>query len=343
MAVTPSTYSRRWHVVASALANGPGSNPIDLAPVDGRELPVFAQQNGVSSLLDQALAHGRADGLSATSRQKLRQQAHHDAAQNLAQNHSLNELDQLFKSHQLQGLLLKGAALVQLGLLEGRLRPRCDTDLWIHPDQIRPVTAMLAGAGYRIINLEPATRSRKQFQVSREAFDGAPLWFDVHYRLSNRALFANALDFDHCLQATPGGRQDGLRPPEISALLLHLCLHLFGHGRGREQDRLLWLFDIHSVYGGLAAPERGAFEALALASGHGALCAHALRACREAFNTSIADTELALLDRHRNEEMSARLLRASPWRWAWTDFQAQEGLGKKFQFLQEIIRNQITR
>ncbi len=331
-----------WQLIATALSQDKTRGPLDLTPISGNLLFSLLHHHGVAALLHHRLQQGYVVGVGSETRALLREQAHHDAAQHLAQTDSLQRLDALLAQQKFPGLILKGAALSLLGITVGRLRPRCDMDIWIHPEQAATLAMLLTEAGYTLANFDPGHRSRKQFQAYRERFDRQPLWFDVHYRLSNRGLFSSALDFQTCLQRAPQLPGYFLRPLAQEDLLLHLCLHLFAHGRGREQDRLLWLYDIHLAYLQLDQAGRIAFRQLALTQGFGALCAQALRRCKMAFATAVSPQELHTLEARREQEPSAALLTASPWRWVWSDLKTQNGLGRKWQFLRELLGNQLA-
>ncbi|WP_191621161.1 nucleotidyltransferase family protein [Marinihelvus fidelis] len=330
---------------------------MELAHIDSPELVFFAIHQGVAALLDQRLADDAATGLSENSRRALRDEARRDAAMDLALNDTLQKCWQILKNNGIDALLLKGAALARTVYPHSRLRPRCDTDIWVRQSDAPRLIGTFRDAGYTLVNDDLETRSRKQFQATREQFQGAALWFDVHHRLSNRLHFMDALDFDDCLgSAVPvtnpeqppfdgtgtiaGQRMVTLSDPKQ---LLHLCIHRIAHGRNRESQRLIWLYDIHLLFGQMSSTGREGFLELALSRGLGCICGDALQACQDAFGLEINAMYLDALTARRKQEPTARLANASPWRWAWADFSGQSGWRAKWQFLAEVAHNRLRR
>jgi len=344
----PTPAPETWPRVARALA-ATAAEPVDLAPVDGPALLPFAVNHGVAPLLDQRLAEGAVTGVSQNTASGLREEAHREAALDLAQGHATLGLGRVLEDNGFDFLLLKGATLGRRIYPEGRLRPRCDTDLWIRAEEAGAVAEALRTFGYTLVNAELNSRSRKQYQVFRERFQDEPLWFDVHHRLSNRTHFMHALGFEECLDdATPlaGFPESEEVPPTLLGppnphLLLHLCIHRLGHGRGSDRDRMIWLYDIHLLWRAMDAGERLRFTDLALDRGLGCLSADALATAREAFGTGVSDKRLEQLSSRRKTEPTARLLRSGKWGWAWSDLQGQAGLRDRLRFIGELLRNRL--
>ncbi len=173
-----------WLAAARALAG----QPADLSSLEAADPVGFALHHGIGPLLLEHFRSGNVTGLSDDTIEAFRQEALHQAANDLALNHATRALLELLGQKQIDALVLKGGALAARVYPEGRLRPRCDTDIWISRRSAAQVLALLADHGYRIVNDDLGERSRKQFQATRTRLDGEPLWFDVHYRLGKTTL-----------------------------------------------------------------------------------------------------------------------------------------------------------
>ncbi len=334
-----------WRRLARALVAGADDAPVDLGGASDARLLDTAGPQGIAPLLDLRAEQGRITGISPTVRSALRDAAHRTAARDLALEHALAELDRHLVAQGLEALLLKGGVLARTVYPERRLRPCSDLDLWIRREDTAAMMETLRTFDYRLANDDVDRRASHQFQATRSAFEGESLWFDIHYGLSNRTLFTQALDFSACrdraLQrpgATPGASAILMLAP--AELLLHLCLHRLAHGRGSDRFRLIWLYDIHLLYGAMDEGERLRFTDLALDQRFGCVCADALETVRHAFGTAVSDRRLATLRQRRDREPTAGLLSAGKWRWGWADLAAQESWGARWSFLKEVLTNQ---
>ncbi len=172
---------------------------------------------------------------------------------------------------------------------------------------------------------------------------GVVLTFDLHWRLSNRVLFRDALSFDECWARRQAVAPLGAQACALSDadLLLLACLHRIAHGRNTYRNRLIWLYDVHLL--ALALGEAGLtrFAEAALEKNIGAVCADALAACRERFGTALPQGVVDDLRRNRDREPSAALIDASRLRWAWADLAALHGLRARWAFAREVLANRL--
>lgn len=125
---------------------------------------------------------------------------------------------------------------------------------------------------------------------SRPDASGGHHYLDVHWRLNNAQVLAQVLAWPElAARSTPlpalGASARALAP--VDALLL-ACIHRAGHAGETAQigdivrqgsDRLIWLYDIHLLIGGMSAAELDAFVELAAARQVRAICLNALQRC----------------------------------------------------------------
>lgn len=238
----------------------------------------------------------------------------------------------------LSPLLLKGAALAHRVYPHPTLRPRCDTDLLVTPEQRDTAIAALQSLGYQRTQREPrGERLSYQTTLYRRDEDGVCHAVDLHWRISNRQALAHTLVYGslrsraQALPTLPGA----LLPCRIH-LLLHACLHRAGHLRERCQiagqvlragNRLLWLYDIHLLVAALDAEDWRSLTEEAAALGLCRVLADGLGHTREHFDTPLPDGLLGALDA-AGQESAAAYLRGSALSTLVTDFRTLDWRGR---------------
>ncbi|HUR32683.1 MAG TPA: nucleotidyltransferase family protein, partial [Vicinamibacterales bacterium] len=148
-----------------------------------------------------------------------------------------------------------------------------------------------------------------QFQMIRRDGFGIDHAFDVHWKISTQAIFADLLTYDELLAEAvpvpslgPHARAAG----HLHALLL-ACIHPVMHHRNSE--RLLWLYDIHLLATRLPDGDLERFTQLAIAKHVARICRHQLSRCATRFGTPVPARLLASLEADRGVEPSEIYLR----------------------------------
>jgi hypothetical protein len=160
-------------------------------------------------------------------------------------------------------LLFKGAALAFTHYPTPVLRPRLDADLLVSPRQLGPAATILERLGY--IRAAAVTGSLVSYQVPYVRRDrlGVEHTLDVHWKPANPQVFAETLAVDELAgRAVPvpalGEAARAVGPVDGLALA---CIHRVAHHR--DDARLIWLYDIHLLAGGLTPGDAEAFLVLA--------------------------------------------------------------------------------
>lgn len=238
-------------------------------------------------------------------------------------------------------LLLKGTPIAFQYYQAPYLRTRCDTDLFIRAADTNLAAQVLASNGYRLSGLDQGSYASKQFVALSPFRQDFAVSFDIHWRLSNRVIFNNILQFEECWerrQPLPelGRNAYMLSPPQ---LLLHACIHRIAHGRNTMRNRLIWLYDIHLITNrfSAAAEEFDRFRRLALEKQVGMLCLDALVMCRYYFHTTYPAGYLTAMTHNDYQEPSAHLLHASKPSWAFADLLALNTLHERLAFADELL------
>ena len=181
-------------------------------------------------------------------------------------------------------LLLKGTALAYTHYPHPHLRPRNDIDLYVRHDDLDRAEAVLRSRGFERAPEANAELWTGQRHYAKTAPAGA-IHVDLHWRVVNPLVFADALTFDEVWPravSVPalGPSVRTLSPPD--ALLL-ACLHRVAHHQDRAN--LLWLWDIHLIASRLSAAEWSLALDTAASSRVRSVCARGLSLARERFGT----------------------------------------------------------
>jgi len=144
-----------------------------------------------------------------------------------------------------EALLLKGAGLAYTVYAQPHLRPGDDIDVLIRRDTLEMAEPALRECGYeRAHEPDAELASSQRHYVHREGHAMLP-WVDLHWRVANPQLFADALSFDEAWASAvevpvlgPWARTLG-----VADALLLACVHRVAHHQDRPD--LLWIWDIH--------------------------------------------------------------------------------------------------
>jgi len=180
-------------------------------------------------------------------REQLVQERREGIAIDMLRAHHVGHITSMLTQNGVEFLLTKGEALAHTLYPEPGLRPRVDTDLFIDLKHIEAVKRLFQGAGYTVI---PPIYKTHQFMAVGN-LQGFPLTFDVHWRILNSPRFARILAFREVLATSVPvpGIENARTVGPIDALLL-ACMHRSGSD-WHDQERLLWLYDIHLMISNL--------------------------------------------------------------------------------------------
>lgn len=192
-------------------------------------------------------------------------------------------------------LLFKGTALAYTHYSLPHIRPRADTDLIVEPAHAAPVGAVLEGMGYRRAPLVTGDLVMYQAVYSRTDPRGVPHTIDLHWRISNPQIFAQTFDSHELLASATAVPALGSAARAVGAIhaLAIACIHRVAHHA--DEDRLIWLYDIHLLAEHLTAGDQERFVSLAAAKRLVAVCADGLAIAHQTFGGSATASLLARL------------------------------------------------
>ncbi|HUF47561.1 MAG TPA: nucleotidyltransferase family protein [Vicinamibacterales bacterium] len=205
----------------------------------------------------------------------------------------------------IDALLFKGSELAFTHYERSDLRPRLDADVLVRPADVEHAHQVLVDLGY-IPDIQAGTEGvLHQRPYSRLTMGGQPVVIDLHWRLVNPAVFEHLGEFGELHAASIavpllGPHARGLGP--LHAMLV-ACVHRVAHHF--DDDRLIWLYDLHLLAGSFDEDLWRRFAIEAEARGVSAVCRASLTRAVTAFGTAVPDTVLSAPGRR---EVTARYL-----------------------------------
>ena len=245
-----------------------------------------ADEEGVTALLWESLSS--AESGDAALRDEITPSVRGAATRELLVQIEIRRvLDRLDREH-VRVLVIKGTALAYTAYASAWHRPRTDTDLLIDADQTAEAIRVLESCGY-VKSDALTTGTLVSHQAAFERVDGHGLnhVIDLHWRLVNPQILANALSFEYLSDRAQPVRALGpaaRTPCPIDAVLV-ACIHRLAHHQG--QDRLIWLYDLRMLTMRFTDAEWVALADGACRFGVAGLCLDGLRQARDRAGTRI--------------------------------------------------------
>lgn len=234
-------------------------------------------------------------------------------------------------------ILLKGTPLAYTVYDSPASRPRADTDVIVSGAEVEAARQVMRSLSY--VETVQCHELLSQFEVQQCDRFGVIHAFDVHWSISTQPVFAGLLTYDALLLravAVPALGESAVAPCRVDALLLS-CVHPAMHHRNDE--RLLWILDIHLLASGLSPAELDEFEALARMKKVVAICRRGLQQAQAVFGTLVAADLIGRLNRTAGPEPSAAYL-ASERRWhheTIASLRALPRLGDRARLVREVL------
>jgi hypothetical protein len=201
------------------------------------------QHHGVQSLLYHRMQDQEEwAGWPLELRHALEESSKAGVAQEMLRAHYLRKLLNGFSDQGVTCLLTKGEALASTVYSIPGTRTRCDSDLFIRIADIARARQAALDSGFVIAS--PVYKTH-QFTVRRAGEAPDVFEFDVHWRILNAPRYARALSFDEAYERSvevPG--TESVRMLNAVDALLLACMHRVASD-WHDQERLIWIYDIH--------------------------------------------------------------------------------------------------
>lgn len=261
-----------------------------------------ARHHGVHLLLAESLwQHGAVDRCPPTVRDRLTAALRSQLAAEEIAKQELRTVLAAFADAGIHLLLFKGAALAFTHYPDPVLRPRIDTDFLIASADRETATATLTRLGYDRPSLVSGDLIMYQAPYARTDRHGVRHVIDLHWKVSNPQVFALALPAEELMAATvsiPRLHETARAPSPLHSLAL-ACVHRVAHHS--NDDRLIWIYDIHLLAERLSEPEREEFVEFAVAKQLSAVCAQGLAVTERRFHGRAVGLLLAQLTAQRSQ------------------------------------------
>lgn len=309
---------------------------LGVAPAEAVEA---CEREGISCLVHARLSSqdGGCDWPPAVARSLAQLSRARSAAELLIEREIAAVLD-LLGAEGIHPVLLKGAPLAYTVYAMPAGRPRDDTDLIIRRDEVERLSLILAERGYVAPPLCGGELLFCQFQLTKRDRFGITHSFDVHWKISTQAVFADLLTYEELAQVSrsiPVLGANARAPEPVYALLL-ACIHPVMHHR--NEAPLIWVHDVHLLASQLSTAQFVQFSTLARAKRIGTVCARQLSMARARFHTRIPDEVLNDLA-GCEAEPSAEYLRLGR-RWhdeLFSSLRALPGWTNRVRLLREVV------
>jgi hypothetical protein len=271
------------------------------------------------------------------------------AVRELGARPELQELLAGFRSADIRAVLIKGAPLSYTHYPAPHLRERGDTDILVREGDRLRAHELLLELGYTSRAAWARHCGSYQLQYSAPLASVLAYDIDLHWRVNDRQVFADAVGFEELWGSAVPVPMLGLHaqaPKPVHALLI-ACVHRVHHLHVKymvngasyvEANRLIWLYDIHALCNRFVDEEWDEFVALALDRGVGSVCEDGLRAAHTYLGTLVDPSVYHILLSRRGKELSRKLLTTrGPESYRWVDLLALENWGDKMRLLTDWL------
>ena len=329
--------SREALTVIAAFLRGDVTRWSDLA-LDAQTFLDLCREHEVEGLCFERLS--KLDSTAGWPRQvweELSDAARTRAAEELLRKAEIRRVVAALADAGIRPILLKGTPLAYTVYDSPASRPRADTDVIVSGAEVEAARQVMRSLSY--VETVQCHELLSQFEVQQCDRFGVIHAFDVHWSISTQPVFAGLLTYDALLLravAVPALGESAVAPCRVDALLLS-CVHPAMHHRNDE--RLLWILDIHLLASGLSPAELDEFEALARMKKVVAICRRGLQQAQAVFGTLVAADLIGRLNRTAGPEPSAAYL-ASERRWhheTMASLRALPRLGDRARLVREVL------
>ncbi len=277
--------------------------------VEPESLLAACAEQDLAGLVQQRLARAGDCDWPGPLREALAGVARAAAAEELLRGREVTAVLDALAARGVHPVLIKGTPLAYACYEAPSLRPRRDTDLVIARADRDVLRRAMAALGYAATNYSDGEILLRQFELAREDAFGLGHAFDVHWKVSTQAAFADLLTFEELAEdavPVPALGPHARAACPVHALLL-ACAHPVMHHRNVE--RLIWLYDIRVLAGRLSRAEFARFAAVAVRKEVAAVCAHELRLAVSRVAAEVPPEVIAALGAPgRGEECTASYL-----------------------------------
>lgn len=304
-----------------------------------------AALHGVCPLLHSLLA---SSDWPAPVLQALRDRSVQQAMWELRHQQLLTQTLRALEAGGLRPVLIKGSALAYSVYADPVLRTRGDTDLLIPSAASEQAHHLLTALGYERSRGVSGDFVSYQASYTQRTADGGSHTLDLHWKINNSELLSGLFTHDELARDAdrlPRLCADALGASRVQAMLL-ACMHrathrhnpYYVHGEPHyEADRLIWLYDIHLLAGGMSDGEWDVFVQLASQKGLRAVCLDGMSQAGARLGTTYPAPVLVKLAQPGAVEPAAQYLDGGRLRQQWMDMRALGSHSKRLRLMRELL------
>ena len=258
----------------------------------------------------------------------------------LKTNTLINVFNRFNKAGLQKCILFKGMALAHTHYPEPWLRPCSDSDCLIAPSERKKFDNAFQKLKFEKLFAIEGELLSYQSSYARLLTGKTALNIDLHWRINNRQILAKTYDLSELSERATSIESLGhsvLLPSAVDSIII-ACLHRLGHHANDE--RLIWLYDIHLLANSLNEGDWNELCLLCKDKQLAAITLDALKICNDLLGTEIpSQVEQSLKELARRKEASKLFLQRqlSEWRIFTQDLKALDGIALKLQLIGEHL------
>jgi len=287
-------------LLRALLRGEPAIWPAEAGSEDAARFLESIQQHGIGPLV-----YARLVDDSWPIQPALREDAIRAAAMESLRLADLRSLLAALAGRGIRAVIIKGTGLAYDLYDAPEVRPRGDTDLLIAESDVGALRELMRDLGY-----ESQLTSGDTLAIRQQTFVRAGHVYDVHWDISNSPVVRDVLPFEEVVDraiVVPRIAPNALAPSHADALLL-ACIHRVAHHH--DNERLIWLYDIHLLREAMTPDEHERFWRLAAERRVVAICERSIELADAWFATAPHDRASDWLseDERQRDEPSAAFL-----------------------------------
>jgi hypothetical protein len=306
----------------------------------------YTNRHGVQALLYVQLRPSPAwEGWPSDLCQALKDGAASQAAVDMVQGQEIVKVLTALARSGVRPLLMKGLPLAYTHYRSPDLRPRGDADMLIRRAEREVASGVLAELGYERLNTMRGELVSSQSSWIKLDGYGVTHSIDLHWRINNCQIFAEAASYDELLNGSVPIQVLGARALGPVHALLIACMHRVAHvtaSWGVDEtrhygDRLIWLYDIHLLASWMSLQELTQFVRLAVERRIKNICGDGLSHSQRCFGTPLPVEVLAALSAAGPPEPSARYLDPGRLRFLMRDIRSLSNVYDRLRLVKEHL------
>ncbi|MBK1632455.1 hypothetical protein CKO31_17250 [Thiohalocapsa halophila] len=313
------------------------------------QLLSIIRAEGVAALCYEVCLNHAGGVLSVDLLPALRAEARRCAIREMRLRIVLRELFRAFRARSVPAVCIKGVGLAYTLYDQPYHRPWSDLDLVVPEGSRAEAARLLEDIGYTCTDQKAWRRTRASAQATfTGGHEQAALSVDLHWQISNRRLFRDALSVDAIIaDSVPlgGVMGEGRTACTWHAFVIALMHRATNHtapyyidGKPRLMpNRLIWLYDIYLLYRRLSAEELASVSQFLQAQGLVAVAADGLNAVQDAFGVQLLVPGIPPQAARSKTEPTAAYLSCGPLTRRLVELRASRGLAEKWGLVREWL------